>query len=160
LPRAERRALKPAGAVDRHLLAVLVLLLLHEILLARVVVALGDLLVHPVERLLLPLVRAGRAVHGLGRPQRVVGELDGGRALRAEAAEGMRRVGMPLDVDDLVALRVHELDAADRAFREVAAAWTGLRSRTAVPTATPALVDPAYLRKSRRDRLMATPRCV
>src|SRR5260370_16876761 len=41
----------------------------------------------------------------------------------------------------------------------VAAACTGLRSRVAEPTATPAPVDPAYLRKSRRDRLMATPRC-
>src|SRR5260370_17211069 len=40
----------------------------------------------------------------------------------------------------------------------VAAACTGLRSRVAEPTATPAPVDPAYLRKSRRDRLMATPR--
>src|SRR5512138_2343026 len=45
-------------------------------------------------------------------------------------------------------------------FSPVAAAWTGVRSRVAAPTATPAPVDPAYLRKSRRDRLMATPRCV
>src|SRR5258707_2780371 len=76
-----------------------------------------SLVVHPVERLLLPLVRAGRPVHGLGRPQRVVGELDGGRALRAEPAQGVRGVGMPLDVDDLVALGVDELDAPDRAVR-------------------------------------------
>src|SRR5260370_38223989 len=40
----------------------------------------------------------------------------------------------------------------------VAAACTGLRSRGAEPTATPAPVDPAYLRKSRRDRLRAPPR--
>src|SRR4029453_13439197 len=62
-------------AVDDVLLAVLVLFLLDEVLLARVVVALGDLVVHPLQRLLLPLVRAGRAVERLGRSQRGVGGL-------------------------------------------------------------------------------------
>src|SRR5215813_5255721 len=42
----------------------------------------------------------------------------------------------------------------------VAAACTGLRSSVAVPTATPAPVEPAYFRKSRRVRLMATPHCI
>src|SRR5215468_2131998 len=39
-----------------------------------------------------------------------------------------------------------------------AAAATGLRSIAAVLAAAPA--DPAYLRKSRLERLMRTPRCV
>src|SRR5207247_4293324 len=68
--------------VARDLLVLLRLLLLDEVLLTRLVIALGDLVVHPLERLLLPRLRSGRAIERLGRPQRVVGELGGGRALR------------------------------------------------------------------------------
>ena len=113
--RAERR--DGLQAVDGDHVAVLVLLLLDEVLLAGVVVALGDLLVHPLQRLLLPLLRAGRAVERLGRPQRVVGELDGRRALGAEPAQRVRRVRVALDVDDLAVLGVDQLTAADRAVR-------------------------------------------
>src|SRR3990172_3979779 len=41
-------------------------------------------------------------------------------------------------------------------FKEVAAASTGARSNALAPTATPAAEAPAYLKKSRRDKLMAT----
>src|SRR5262245_17252909 len=40
----------------------------------------------------------------------------------------------------------------------VAAADTGARSSDAVPTAAAALAEPAYLKNSRRDKLMASPR--
>src|SRR3989454_303816 len=103
--------------VHQDLLAFLRLLLLDEILLTRVVIALGHLLVHPLQRLLLPLVRTGRPIERLGGPKRVVGELDGGRALRAQGAERVGRVGIALDVDDLVVLGVDELAAAHGAVR-------------------------------------------
>src|SRR5947207_10874495 len=111
--RAERR--DRLQAVDSDEVAILVLLLLDEVLLAGVVVALGDLGVHPLERLLLPRARTRRAVERLRRPQGVVRELDGGRALRAQPALRVRCVGITLDVDDAIALGVDELAAADRA---------------------------------------------
>src|SRR5438093_262133 len=85
--------------------------------LVRVVVAPGDLVVHPVELLLLPRVRPGRAVERLRGPQRVVGELDGRRALGTEPAQGVRSVGIALDVDDLAVLGVDQLATAHRAVR-------------------------------------------
>src|SRR5215468_5113000 len=42
----------------------------------------------------------------------------------------------------------------------VAAAATGRMSMVAVPTAAPAVAEPASLKKSRRDKPMVTPRCV
>src|SRR5262249_46369362 len=122
--RAERGdGLEP---VDGDVLAVLVLLGLDEVLLARVVVALGDLLVHPLEGLLLPLVGPGRAVERLDGAQGVVGELNGRRALRAQAAQRMGRVRIALDVEDLVALGIDELTAAHGAVRANAARDLGL----------------------------------
>src|SRR6185503_12775326 len=74
-------------------------------------------LVHPLERLLLPAVRAGGPVERLDRAEGIVRELDGRRALGAEPAEGVGRVGITLDVDDLVALGIDELTTAHRTVR-------------------------------------------
>src|SRR5262249_3370945 len=112
--------------VDRDVLAVLVLLRLDEVLLARVVIALGDLLVHPLERLLLPLVGPRRAVERLDGAPGVVGELDGRRTLRAQAAQRMGRVRVALDVENLVALGIDELAAAYCAVRTDATRGLGL----------------------------------
>src|SRR5207237_10483946 len=84
-------------AVDGDLLAVLVLLLLDEVFLAGVVVAPGDLLVHPLDRLLLPRLRAGRAIERAARPQRVVGELDRRGALGTTPSQHVRSVRVSLE---------------------------------------------------------------
>src|SRR5207249_9818130 len=62
-----------------------------------------------------PRVRAGRAVARLGRTQRVVGELDGRRALWTPPSQRVRGVGVALDVDDLAVLGVDQLATAHRA---------------------------------------------
>src|SRR5207302_3726242 len=79
--------------VDDVLLAVLVLLCLDEILLARVVVPLRDLLVHPLDRLLFPRLGARRAIQRLRGTERIVRELDRRRALRTETSQRARRAG-------------------------------------------------------------------
>src|SRR5207244_2004265 len=120
---------------DGALLAFLVLLLLDEVLLAGVVVALGDLVIHPLDRLLFPPVRAGRAVERLGRPQRIVRQLDGGGTLGAEPAQRVWGVRVALDVDDLVVLRLDELSAAARAVRAGAREQRGEIPATALVVA-------------------------
>ena len=140
---------------------------LHEARVAGLLHPLGDLLHHPVERLLLPPIAACRPVHGLRPAPRVDRELVRGRALRAERALGVRRVGIALDVDDLAVLDVDKLGAAHRAV----GADTGKDLRFLDPEVggggfdggevdapgrehVPATVAD-HLRKSRLDRLMA-----
>src|SRR5207245_7168794 len=74
-----------------------------------------DLVVHPLDGLLFPLLRARRPVERHGGSQRVVRALYGRRALGTELAQGVWSVRMPFDVDDAVAIGIHELIAADGA---------------------------------------------
>ena len=113
----QHRGAEPSHAlapVDRHRL-VRDLHRLDEALVAGLFHALGDLGHHPVERLLLPPVTAGRPVETLGEALVVDRELVGRRPLGAERALRVRRVGIALDVDDLAVLDVDELGAAHRA---------------------------------------------
>ena len=99
---------------------------LDEGLVAGLLHPLRDLLHHPVERLLLPFVAPRGAVHALGDAPLVQRQLVGGRPFRTQRALGVGRVGVALDVDDLVVLDVDELGAPDRAVRTDARERLGL----------------------------------
>ena len=77
--------------------------------------ALGDLVQRPVERARLPVVGERGAVQDLGDAVRVDGELEGVGPLGAERALVDGAFGIALDVDELAALGVDELAAADGA---------------------------------------------
>ncbi len=65
----------------------------------------------------LPVGRAWCAVEGVVLPAGVGGELEAGRALRAQPPAADRRVGVALDLHDLLVPYVHVLAAAHRAVR-------------------------------------------
>src|SRR3954447_25018561 len=77
----------------------------------------GDLVHRVVERDALPFGAVRAPIEGVLLPGCSGGELQAGRALRAEPAAADRRVGVALDLDDLLVLDVDVLAAADRAVR-------------------------------------------
>ena len=77
--------------------------------------ALGDLVQRPVQRPRLPVIGVGSAVEDMGDAMRIDGELEGVGPLGAEVALADGTVRIALDVDELAALGVDELPAADGA---------------------------------------------
>src|SRR5690606_34951311 len=77
----------------------------------------GDHVHRRVEVEALPLGAVRAAVEDPVLPCRPGGQLEGGRALRAQPPPADRRVRVALDLDDLAVLDVDVLPAADRAVR-------------------------------------------
>src|SRR5262249_2121971 len=88
---------------------------LDEIAIARILSAQGDLFHRPIERALFPVIGIRRPVHYASHAMRIHGQLKRVRAFRAEGSLIDRTVVVALYVDDLAALDVNDLPAADGA---------------------------------------------
>src|SRR5271168_5281299 len=77
----------------------------------------GDPFHRPVERLCLPLVGVRGAIEHLRDAVRVDGELESVRPFRTQSPLVDRTAGIALNVNELTALGVDELTAADGAVR-------------------------------------------